>query len=314
MKTIIKILIIIWIFSSLFTLDTNAWAVKISELSTIGEIKNVTINKEWTWNVINDVKETWFSILNNFKIVLEWILLIYVVYAGATMIMSMWSDDSKLTKAKTQLRYSLLAIVFINVPWTIYLAINNENGWKNIWSDAGTYTESLNTNLFIDLGWFGNWILSYIISAMEVLIFAIAIYVIVMAGIKIMTSRWRDEKITEAKGKILYSFFALIFVWFMEAWKQFAVKWDLTLLSWEDWKAWIFWKIIDIALLFAWPTVIVFLSIAGYYYITSNWDEEKAKKAKNIVINTLIAIVLLLVMVVFLNDLITLWDSSKIIN
>jgi hypothetical protein len=132
-----------------------------------------------------------------------------------------------------------------------------------------------------------------------------------MAGIKIMTSRWRDEKVTEAKWKMLYTLFALIFVWFIEAWKQFAIKWDMELLSWETW---IFWKMIDIALLFAGPTVIIFLTYAGYIYITSNWDEEKVKKSKSIIINTLIAIVLLLVMVVFLNDLLTLWDNSSLIN
>jgi hypothetical protein len=129
-----------------------------------------------------------------------------------------------------------------------------------------------------------------------------------MAGIKIMTSRWKDEKITEAKWKMLYSFFALIFVWFIEAWKQFAVTWDMKLIGWETW---IFWKMTDIALLFAGPTVMIFLTYAWYIYITSNGDEDKVKNAKSIIINTLIGIALLLVMVVFLNDLMTLWDNSK---
>ena len=275
------------------------------DLSEINDsVKKVTINKEWSWNIIDDVESTWFSVLKSFKIVLEWILLIYIVYAWATMVMSMWSDDAKLTKAKTQIRYSLIAIVFINVPWTLFNAIYTEEKTKTIWVDGSTFTDSWNTNILINLGWFGNGIFSNIISAIEVLIFIIAIYSIIMAGIKIMTSRWRDEKVTEAKGKMLYSLFALIFVWFIEAWKQFAVKWDLQLISWETW---IFGKMMDISLLFAWPTVMVFLTIAWYYYITSNWDEEKTKKAKSIVINTLIAIVLLLVMVVFLNDLLTLW-------
>ncbi len=152
---------------------------------------------------------------------------------------------------------------------------------------------------------FGDWIFSNIISALQVLIFAIALYVAIMAGIKIMNSRWRDEKITEAKWKILYSLFALIFVWFMEAWKQFAIRWDIWLLSWKEG---IFGKAVDISLLFAGPIAMIFLTLAAYYYITANWEEEKTKKAKSIIVNTLIAIVLLLVMVTFLNDILTILD------
>jgi len=48
------------------------------------------------------------------------------------------------------------------------------------------------------------------------------------------------------------------------------------------------------------------LTLAGYYYITSNGDEDKVKKAKSIIINVLIAIVLLLASYTFLLDLKTL--------
>lgn len=309
-KILTKIFAVILLFFSSFIFYTNAWAIDISNIQS-SWIVNATIHKEWTWDIVKDVQTTWFSILKNIKIVLEWILLIYIVYTGAKMIMSMWSDDAELTKAKTQLWYSLVAVVFINVPWTIFNAIYSEDTSKTVWSDASTFTDSWNTNILINLNLFGDWIFTDIISAIEVFIFIIAIYVIIMAGIKMMTSRWRDEKVTEAKWKFLYSLFALIFVWFIEAWKQFAVKWDLHLIA--GWN-WIFWKMMNIALLFAGPTVIIFLTYAWYIYITATWDEDKSKKAKSIIINTVIGILLLLVMVVFLNDLLTLWDNSNIIN
>ena len=56
----------------------------------------------------------------------------------------------------------------------------------------------------------------------------------------------------------------------------------------------------------AWPIVIFFLTMAGYYYITANWDEDKVKKWKNIVVNVLLATAILLISYIFLNDLITL--------
>ena len=304
MKNFIKIIISIFIAISIPLAITNAWFVQMENLHWLNQITSVTIDKTWTWDIVKDIEFSWFSLLKNIKIVLEWVLVIFIVYTWANMIMSMWDDEAKITKAKKQIRFSLIAIVFINIPWTIYNTLFLEDSWKNIWHNAWVFTDSQNTNLLINLWLFKNWILSYIVSAIEVAIFTIAIYVTIMAWIKLMRSRWRDEKITEAKQKFLYSLFAILFVWFIEAWKQFAITWNLSLVSWTDW---IFGKLINITLLFAGPTVIVFLTYAWYIYITSNWEEEKAKKAKSIVINTLIAIMILLVMVVFLNDLLTLW-------
>jgi len=125
-----------------------------------------------------------------------------------------------------------------------------------------------------------------------------------MAGIKMLTSRWRDEKVKEVKEKILYSMFAMIFVGFIEAWKQVIINWKISGWAWSA--TYVFGKLIDMALLFAGPVAILFLTYAWYIYISSNWDEDKVKKAKSIIINTLIATVLLIIMVTFLNDLITL--------
>jgi hypothetical protein len=59
----------------------------------------------------------------------------------------------------------------------------------------------------------------------------------------------------------------------------------------------------NLALFFAWPIAIFFLTLAWYYYITSNGDEERVKKAKAIVINTVIATLILLASYTFLLDL-----------
>jgi hypothetical protein len=51
---------------------------------------------------------------------------------------------------------------------------------------------------------------------------------------------------------------------------------------------------------------MVFLTIAAYTYITANGDDEKIKKAKNIVVNVILATIILLASYTFLLDLITL--------
>lgn len=59
----------------------------------------------------------------------------------------------------------------------------------------------------------------------------------------------------------------------------------------------------NLALFFAGPTAIFFLTLGAWYYITSGGDEERAKKGKSIVINTFIAVIILLASYTFLIDL-----------
>ena len=115
-----------------------------------------------------------------------------------------------------------------------------------------------------------------------------------------MNSTWNEEDIKEAKNKIIWSVVWLIFIWFIESWQAFVYWWEI-----KDW-ANLFKTLEELALFFAWPIAIFFLTLAWYYYITSNGDEEKIKKAKSIVINTVIATVILLASHSFLKDLLTL--------
>lgn len=121
-----------------------------------------------------------------------------------------------------------------------------------------------------------------------------------LAGISLMTSRGREEKMKEAKNKILYTVLALVFVGIIEAWKRVAFDGEIS-----DGVN-LFQSLANLALFFAAPVAIFFLTLAGYYFITSNGDEERVKKAKSIIINTVLATLILLAGYTFLIDLATL--------
>ena len=123
---------------------------------------------------------------------------------------------------------------------------------------------------------------------------------LILAGISVMTSRGREEKMTEAKNKIVYTILGLVFVGIIETWKRVAFAGSL-----DDGIS-LMESLSNLALFFAWPIAIFFLTLAGYYYITANGEEEKVKKAKNIVINTVLATLILLASYTFLLDLATL--------
>ena len=99
---------------------------------------------------------------------------------------------------------------------------------------------------------------------------------------------------------MIWSTIGLVFVGLVESWRRLAINGQIS----EGRN--LFESIAELALFFAGPTAFFFISFAGYYFITSNGDEEKVKKAKNIIINTLLAILILMASYTFLLDLATL--------
>ena len=250
-------------------------------------------------NPIDSIESIWFNILGIIKLAIEWILVIFIVYIWAQMIWSMWSDEEALSKSKKQIMYSVIAVLFINMPWDLYLSFHKDIPW-NVWNKMNTWWFLNNlgeSNMFFDAFnfWYTFW--DQIVWFLSVLISSIAIVMIVYEALKLISSRWREEKITEAKNKVVYSILALVFVWIIQVWKSFAFSFKVSEITN------IFSNLADLALFFAWPIAFFFLTIAAYYYITSAWDEEKVKKAKSIVINTVLATLILLAAYTFLLDL-----------
>ncbi len=282
------------------------WAnAGVVDIPTVTEIQNVSMSTP-TWtssDLVITATNLGFRFFEIFKLVMSGLLVIFIVYTWFQMIMSMWNQDDDLGKAKRQIRYSLIAMIFINIPWDLYEAFKKDSINWNI-DDRITASDFTNTNsdanMFVNFFEFWHTLNEQIVAFLKVFIFAVAIFQMIMVWISVMTSRWREDKIKEAKNKVTYSIFALIFVWFLEAWKQLAF--DGNISDWVD----IFSTLINLFLFFAWPVIIFFLTLAAYYYITSGWNEEKVKKAKSIIVNTFIATGLLMLIFTFLLDLTTL--------
>ncbi len=293
-KKILLIIITLWLF--LFNYDFSiAWIVNITDPSWTLEWASIAEN--W-WDIIENIEDSWITILKGIKMILSWVLLIYIVYIWATMIMSMWDNEEDLSSSKRQIRYALAWLIFINIPWTIYDALNT-SWWWAWWSTSKTWFLGsgvswvfVNSNfetIIYDIVWF-----------IEVIIFILAVFMFVLAWIQMISSGGKEDTVKEWKNKLLYWAIWLIFVWIIETWKHISFTGDI------DGTFSLFWILFNIWLFFVWATVSFFLVLATYYAVTSAWDEEKMKKAKSIVINTLIGMVLLLACYTFLVDLLSL--------
>lgn len=297
MKNLLKVTLLV-ILLSIFV----SWFALWTDMSFFNSVDSVSIDANSSWNVVNAVEDIWSSILTSAKFILMWIFVIYMVYNGIMMVISKWSDEEELSKSKRQIWYSIVAILFINIPFTLYDSFNTNtltwNWW--IWTTWENSPVSSTGNIFFNFNTFSDTIWTKIIWFMRVVIFGLAVFFIMLSWIQILTSRWREEVIKESKMKIIYSVFALIFVWVIGSWQNFVFTWNLS--AWTS----LFGDMANLALFLAAPVAIFFLTMAAYYYIISAWDEEKVKKAKNIVINTVIATIILLAAYTFLLDLATL--------
>lgn len=250
-----------------------AWVVNIQWDS---EIIKVSLDKK-TWSLINNINETWFSLLWSLKTILIWVFVFYMVYAWIKMIMSMWTDEEKIKSAKRQIWYGLIWIIFINIPGTIYNAFFKPS------QSASSNTTSWSWDWISSIVWDSfELFLKYIVWILEILIFFIALFMFVYTWLKLILW-WKDQKVvSEAKLKILYSIVALVLVWFIEVWKGFAFGWDISV-----WLG-IFSTIANLMLYITPLIALFFLTLAWYYYITSGWDKEKVKKAKDIIVYILL--------------------------
>lgn len=301
-----KILILLIITISFWFFIGINWAFAAVNIPGTDNIRDVSLNLwSWTSDIAGEIRNIWlYTFLPIIKRIIMGILVIFLVYTGAMMIMSMGSNEEQLSSSKRQIWYAVVAILFINIPGSLYNSFY-QDGTKSLGNTISTgnfsnATTESTKNLFFNVSAFQSTLWNQIIFFLEIMIFIWAIFMITLAGIQLMTSRGREEKLKEAKNKVLYTILALVFIWIIEAWKDLAFGGEIS-----DGIN-LFETLSSLALFFAAPIAIFFLTLSGYYYLTSNGNEEQIKKAKSIIINTLLATLILLAAYTFLLDLATL--------
>lgn len=295
-KLLTKIFFLMFILFSFWQLN----AINFDEAKdATKQISTVSIDKK-TWSTESQIKSISAWVFKTFKIAVWWLIVAYLIYAWIMMIFSMWDDEKKLSWAKKALWYPIVWLLFINIPWTLFNALSNKRTVDDVTSSYWDVKVVYERNIFMNSDYFWTTLWS-VMTFLEIAIVFFAVIIFIFNWIKVMFSSWDDKAIWEAKQKILWSLAWMIFIWIMEVWRNFVFIWDFK-WAWKD----MFTNLANLALFFAWPVAIFFISLAWYYYITSGWDEEKVKKAKSIIINTLLAVLILIWMYTFLLDLKTL--------
>jgi hypothetical protein len=300
MNKLLKIILLsIVLITSVFITKVSFAQPSWIQIPWESKISKVSITYQTDWDIVKTVNATGYRLLMIFKIILQGLLLIFIVYTWWQMIMSMWDNEEQLSSSKRQLWYGIIALIFINIPWTLYQAFKKDNYWKIDWRINNDWftSDSLDGNIFLNPFNFWYTFEDNIIWFFKVAIYASAILMFILAAYRIMIAKWNEEEVTKWKNYFFYAIIALIFAWIIDVWRYFIFDWSVS--EWIN----LFEKLANIALFFAGPIAIIFLTLAWYYYITSNGDDEKVKKSKSILINTILWVLIILASYTFLLDL-----------
>lgn len=270
----------------------------------VSKIENVSIQKK-TWTTQEQLEAFSWSIFSTIKVLLQGILVIYLVYFWVLMMISLGNEE-RLWKAKRGIWYAAIGVAFINVPGSLFDVFW---WWSNKKLDATTtgFTSKVDSsiqNIFFDYSKFWD-ILGNVLTFLQVLIISFAVILIVISAIELMLAFTHgSEKFKQLKDRIIYSLLVLIFMTIIPVWKEIMFTGNFHTEG-----ANLFSKLANLALLFAWPVALFFLSLAWWYFITAAGNESQISRAKNIVVNTVLATLILLGMYTFFGDLGTqLWE------
>lgn len=297
-----KIIILSLLMLLLWVNICLAWVVDPHNIWLASKItdQSIAIWASW-WDTLQKATEWWLNILHSIKIILSWIIIIYLIYLGFQMVMALWADD-KMKSSKVQIYYTILAFLFINIPGQIYWVFTwktNNHITDRWWVGFADVNRDWTGNIFVN---FLNWnytVETGVLSFIKVMIVGIVILMFVLGWLWLITSGWNDEKRKKARARFVNWILWLVFIGIIQTWVQVVYNWDIW--WWQN----LFAQLSNLAIFFAWPVAIFFLIMWWFYYITSSGDEAKAKKWTMIIKNTFVAVIILLACYSFLKDIST---------
>lgn len=287
-------LIISLCFLSIHTLDMYAtldipWGDIIREPS-------IEVDSGTRGEPIQVIHSLGFKILSLAKLLISWVALIYLVMIGVYMVAFSETED-RIKAQKNQIIYALVGFLFLNIPGAIYTAFKPGEINGSVW-DPSNFS-SINEGTIFWNTWGFDDVLGDVIAFLRVFLFGIAVLTLTWGFFQMILSWWDEEKAKQAKTRLTYGSLWLLFLAFVEWWSRVLAysEWSGTFANTAG-------KIFSLGLFFAAPIAVFFLLLWAYNYILSWWDEEKVKKWKTILTNTLIASIILIASLSFLNELI----------
>jgi hypothetical protein len=93
---------------------------------------------------LDKIQSGMLKVLHTAKVVISFLAIIYIVYAGTMMVIAM-GDEKSISSQKRQLMYSLIAFLFVNIPGEIYAIFSGKSGTNVTTNLATSYTQKIDS-------------------------------------------------------------------------------------------------------------------------------------------------------------------------
>ncbi len=222
------------------------------------------------------------TFLDFFKLIISPIAVLFIVIMGVRMVVSGSKNEEILTKSKTYMTYALMGLIVIFMSDSIVAVFFGSEGEIFRGGNEGA----------IEFGRRSASLFQGIYSLIQVVITAIAVFMLVTAGFRYVAGSFSDDQVGKAKQQITWSIVGLFVVGISEflAKRVFFLNQGTTL------------GVDNAKLLFAQVTnfiagtlgtlSFVFLLYAGYLYISGSANEDNVAKAKKILMGAFIGLLL----------------------
>ncbi len=238
--------------------------------------------------------------LDFFKLIVTPVAILFITIMGVKMVTAARDSEEVTTAAKNSVTYTLYGLLFIFVSDSVVSVFFGSEGeiFRNGTSGVQDFSTK-SSNFFAG-----------IYGLVETLIGAIAVFILVTAGMRYVAGSYDDDQISKAKKQIQWALVGL----FVIGVSEFVVKDVLfqdqgTRLGVEEGK-----QLLANLTNFMAGTMgtIAFVSLlyAGYLYVTGAQNEDNVAKAKKIIMWSLGGIVIALAAFAITNTIVTL-DSSR---
>lgn len=236
------------------------------------------------------------NVLNIFLTLLGVVALLMICVAGVRYITAQ-GDEGKIEQAKKTILYAVIGLIVVGLA---AVTVNFTLGAAGI---SGAQLPG-GSNLI------GAALL--ILNIFLTLVGITALIYVLIGGIRYITAQGDEGKLEQAKHTILYAVIGLLVIGLAAIAVNFtaaAIGLPTGIPASNNLPLAI-WQLINVALILAGLTALVYVILGGVRYITAQGDESKVEAAKNTILYAVIGLIVIGIAAVLVNFVITIFTGT----
>lgn len=225
-------------------------------------------------NGVSGITNVLFTFLDFFKLIVTPIAVLVIMVMGIRMVTAGKNNEEVLTQSKNFIEYALIGLMAIFVSESIVSVFFGSEGEIFRYGEEGAESFGRGTSTLFE----------GIYTLLQAIVGAVAVFYLIMAGLRYVGGSFSDEEVAKAKRQITWSVVGL----FIIAVSELVVKdilfqnkgESLGVNTAKD----LFAQVTNFIVGTMGTLAFAFMLYAGYLYVTSAGNEDQVSKAKKIIL------------------------------